>query len=188
MHCGASVAQLLAEFQSEMCLISQGSYLHSFNTAFVIFCKGVTFALKSRWGSVWQFFTEAGVGITIRSQTLSVPMSILGECAQWHSKFSSILVVCADRWTRIGFKSVTNYTVRPAFSVQFFNKKKKSTELFYTFSIMQPHRAQVCTNIQQEEKRSIFPPQEAYHKGQSLLMQRLSCATTVSKSDMKRLL
>lgn len=183
-----------------MCLISRGSYLHSFNTAFVSFCKAVTFALKSRWGSVWQFFTEAGEGITIRSQTLSVPMSILGVCAQWHSKFSNILVVCADHWTRIGFKSVTNYTVRAAFSVQFFKKKKKSTEVFYIFSIMQPHRAQVCTisphnqsawqssNIQQEEKRSIFPPQEAYHKGQSLLMQRFSCAITVSKSDMKRLL
>lgn len=81
--------------------------------------------LSSPGGGLFDsFFTEAGVGITIRSQTLSVPMSILGECAQWHSKFSNILVVCADRWTRIGFKSVTNYTVRPAFSVQFFKKKK----------------------------------------------------------------
>lgn len=113
-----------------MCLISRGSYLHSFNAAFLIFCKAVTFALKSRWGSVWQFFTEAGVGITIRSQTLSIPMSILGVCAQWHSKFSNILVVCADRWTRVGFKSVTNYTGRPAFSVQFFKGKKKAPRCF----------------------------------------------------------
>lgn len=141
------------------------------------------------------FFTEAGVGITIRSQTLSVPMSILGVCAQWHSQFSNILVVCADRWTRIGFKSVTKYTGRPAFSVQFFKQQKKKAPRCFTLSVScsltglksaQSVRMTKLNHSAGGKRRSSFPPQD--RKGQSLLMQRFSCATTVSKSDMKRLL
>lgn len=118
-------------------------------------------------------------------------MSILGVCAQWHSKFSNILAVCADRWTRIGFESVTNYTGRPAFSVRFFKKKKHRGVLHFQYraasqgSSLHHQSAWRSSNIRQEAKRrSSFPPQEAYCKGQSLL----SCATTVSKYDMKRLI
>lgn len=102
---------------------------------FCYFLQGCNFCSQVQVRVCLTICTEAGVGITIRSQTLSVPMSIPGVCAQWHSKFSNILVVCADRWTRIGFKSVTNYTVRPAFFGSVFQKGKKKAQRCFTLSV-----------------------------------------------------
>lgn len=193
------MALLLAGFQSEMRLISRGSYLHSFNTAFLFFLQGCNFCSQVQVRVCLTVFGFSLLKLDYHALSLSVPMTILGVCAQWHSKFSNILVVCADRRTRIGFRSVRNYTGRPAFRFSFFHQKKKksSTEVFYTFSIVQPHGAQVCTISPHDEAQTFSGRQKeeavserrgAYRKGQSLLMQRFSCATTDSESDMKRLL
>lgn len=147
------MALLLAGFQSEMRPISRGSYLHSFNTAFLFFLQGCNFCSSVQVRVCLTVFGFSILKLDYHVLSLSVPMTILGVCAQWHSKFSNILVVCADRRTRIGFKSVRNYTGRPAFRFSFF-QQKKSTEVFYTFSIVQPHGAQVCTISPHDEAQT----------------------------------